>query len=230
MRLLRISLCHIGKILSQSYGWTRNSLKLKTTSNTVGIRLQRMVALAFLGALFFASAASAQTSDTVFTSNPKDPRLKAYRDSLEAYKTGILVYKEAYNDFFKDPFNPSKKHYPTRYKVTSLEQISKNLGFPVGRSQPVDERLEKINQKFTPCGVYSFFDSPQYAYRKPSRVVLYRQEETRKDSLVVHNEKALPDSNCREELPFLRPRQPQELGHEVDTLNVQNGLLIKQEH
>jgi hypothetical protein len=188
-----------------------------------------MIALAFLGTLFFANAASAQTSDTVFTSNPKDPRLKAYRDSLEAYKTGILVYKEAYNDFFKDPFNPSKKHYPTSYNVKSLEQTSKDIGFPVGRSQPVDERLQKINQKFTPCGVYSFFDGPQYAYRKPSRIVLYRQQEAQKDSIIVHSEKVLPDSNCRGEVPFLRPRQPQELGSKVDTLNVQNGLLIRKD-
>ena len=99
----------------------------------------------------------------IYTENPKDPRIKAYKDSLRLYNTEAAYLKQ-----FRDSYTPAQKE--AFYKAQAANY---NLS-TIGRK----DRIDAIGS-YASVGRLSPDGDPDYVhfYKKPVQPVVYRKPE-----------------------------------------------------
>jgi hypothetical protein len=119
-----------------------------------------------------------QVSNTVYTGNPNDPRIRAYNDSLALYnKWNTKGWRESLNmapsvnfsDFYKIPYNSKGEH--------KGQLVGSDYLFGTNWRQIVEN---SIKNKIKPLG-WLYGDLAIPAYKKPVQPVKYRKQELVKE-------------------------------------------------
>lgn len=110
--------------------------------------------------------------EPIIVSNPKDPRLKAYRDSLNLYNKYLSDVKWAANYFKTTPKSVLESYKPLRKSVDS-EEYKKLYDY--------QRNYEDLKNNIKPTAIYAYGEHPFSGvreYKKPTQPVIYKKFES----------------------------------------------------